>query len=49
MKEKKDSIEPTIEYGENFLEASEDSDSRRQQEEKLLFKLKERLRKENSK
>ena len=49
MKEKKDSIEPTIEYGENFLEASEDSDSRRQQVEKLLFKLKERLRKENSK
>lgn len=49
MKEKKDSIEPTIEYGENFLEASEDSDNRRQQVEKLLFKLKERLRKENSK
>lgn len=49
LKEKKDSIEPTIEYGENFLEASEDSDNRRQQVEKLLFKLKERLRKENSK
>lgn len=49
MKEKKDSIESTIEYGENFLEASEDSDNRRQQVEKMLFKLKERLRKENSK
>ena len=49
LKERKDKLEETIEYAENFLEASDDSDSRRQKVEKILFKLKDRLRKENSK
>ncbi len=49
LKERKDKLEETIEYAENFLESSDDSDNRRQKVEKILFKLKDRVRKEGAK
>lgn len=49
VKERKDQLEKAIDYGNGFLEASEDTDGRRQQVEKILFKVKDRLRKQRSK
>lgn len=49
LKERKNKTEKTIDYGSTFLEVSDDTDNRRKQVEKILFKLKERLRKEKSK
>ena len=49
VRERKDQLEKAIDYGSCFLEASDDSDGRRKQVEKLLFKLKDRLRKQSSK